>query len=253
MPRTSARQAPPAAAIPGAQREAWSGGGPALRAPLALWLDLTLLNRTGLTQVLQRYTLPLEVTTYFHLRFQSPKVIAVNRALFLVTCVVVPSLRQLFVPHELKLCVTPTLVAGLYDRALCTQPRIGSTLAQNADLPPGGVAQFVWKMLDGVVASYETVARTVLNHVLTRQGTEELRVWKQRVAALAESLGQQRVFLHNAAHAGRKVGVDAHHEESAALDIRLERLLVSIDGTRNTASDTHPRPDSSDRAPRSTP
>jgi hypothetical protein len=214
---------------------------------------LTLLNRTGLTQVLQRYTLPPEVATYFHLRFQSPKVIAVNRALFLVTCVVVPSPRQLFVPHELKLCVTPTLVAGLYDRALRTQPQIGSTLAQLADLSPGGVAQFVWEMLDGVVASYETVARTILNHVLARKGTEELRVWKQRVAVLAELLGQQRVFLHNATHAGRKVGVDEHHEESAELDIRLERLLVSIDGMRNAAPDMQPRPDPSDHAPRSTP
>src|SRR5262249_43928215 len=63
---------------------------PSLHAPPAVWLDLTLLNRTALAQVLEHYALPLEVTTYFQLKFQSPKVIAADRALFLVTFVVTP-------------------------------------------------------------------------------------------------------------------------------------------------------------------
>jgi len=252
MPRTSVRQEPSAAALM-TPRGAWADDGPAFAAPLEMWLDLTLLNRTGLNQVLERYALPLEVATYFQLRFQSPKVIAVDRALFLVTSVVAPSPRQLFVPHELKLCVTPTLVAGLYARVLRTQSPIGSILSQPTDVPSGGVARFVWKVLDGVVASYETVATTIPNHALARKGTEDQRVWKQRVAALVEVIGQQQVFLYNVARAGRKVGVDAQHEERVALDTRLERLLRSIDEVRHTVSETRTCFDTVDQPMRSTP
>ncbi len=206
-----------------------------------MWLDLTLLNRTGLTQVLERYALPLEVTTYFQLKFQSPKVIAVDRAVFLVTAVVAPSPRQLFVLHELKLCVTPTLVAGLYAHVLRTQSPIGSILSQPVDLSSGGVARFVWEVLDGVVASYEAVATTISNHGLARKGTEDLGVWQQRVAALVEVIGQQQVFLYNVARAGRKVGVDAQQEKRAALDTRLERLMGIISDVRQTERDMLPR------------
>ena len=124
MPRTSVRQEPFTAA-PMTPGGAWADDGPAFAAPLAMWLNLTLLNRPGLTQVLERYALPLEVTTYFQLKFQSPKVIAVDRAVFLATAVVAPSSRQLFVLHELKLCVTPTLVAGLYAHSYVPSRRSG--------------------------------------------------------------------------------------------------------------------------------
>ena len=213
MPRTSVRQGS-SAAIPITPRGAWVDDGPAVATPLVMWLDLTLLNRMRLTQVLEHYALPLEVSTYFQLRFQSPKVIAVDRAVFLVTALVAPSPRQLFVLHELKLCVTPTLVAGLYDRVLRTQSPIGSILRQPVDVPSGGVARFVWKVLDSVVASYETVATTIPNHGLVRNGAEDLRVWEQRVATLAEVIRQQQVFLYNVAGAGRKVGVE-HSRRSA--------------------------------------
>lgn len=252
MPRTSVQQEFSAAA-PMPQRGVWADDGQAPVVPLSRWLDLTLLNRTGLNQVLERYALPLEVATYFQLRFQSPKVIAANRALFLVTNVVAPSPRQLFVSHELKLCVTPTLVAGLYDRVLRTQSPIGSTLSQPVDSPSGGLAQFVWEVLDGVVTSYEAVATTIPNHGLMRKGTEDLRVWQQRVAAFMELIGQQQVLLYNVARVGRKVGVGAQQEERAALDIRLERLLRNIDEMRHTASETRTRFETMDQPSRSTP
>jgi Mg2+ and Co2+ transporter CorA len=225
MPRTSVRQAP-SATPSAAQRGGWSDHESAIATPWAVWLDLSLLNRTGLTQVLERYALPQEMTTYFQLKFQSPKVIAVDRACFLVTCAVVPSPRQLFVPHEIKLCVTPTLVAGLCDRAVRTLPRIGSILSQPTDLPSGGVARFVWELMDGVVTSYETVV-VALDHGPATTSEIDPRIWKHRTAALTELIGQQQVFLHNAARVGRKVGVDAQSEECAALDARLERLLRS--------------------------
>jgi hypothetical protein len=242
MPRTSLRQARSAVAST-TQRGAWSDNESVFAAPLAIWLDVTLLNHTGLNQVLERHALPLEVTTYFQLKFQSPKVITVDHACFFVTCAVAPSPRQLFVSHELKLCIAPTLVAGLYDRALRTQPQIGAVLSQPTALPSGGVVWFVWEVLGGVVASYETVAKTILNHVLVRKGAEDLRVWRQRVAALAELIGKQRTFLRNVAHAGRKVGVDERHEESVALDARLERLLHVIGDMRHPAQDMRTRPD----------
>lgn len=250
MPRTSVQQVLPAATAMTAHGQ-WSDQESAFAQSRALWLDLTLLNRTGLNQVLERYAVPLEVATYFQLRFQSPKVIAVDRALFLVTSVVAPSPRQLFVPHELKLCVTPTLIAGLYDRVLRTQSPIGSILSQPADAPSGGVAQFVWEVLDGIVASYEGVATTVPTHGLMRKGTEDLRVWQQRVAALVEVIGQQQVFLYNVARAGRKVGVGAQQEERAVLDARLERLLQSLAEVRQTASATRTRFDRGEQPTRS--
>lgn len=249
MPRTSVRQEPPAA--PMTQRDAWGDDVQAFAAPLARWLDLTLLNRTGLNQVLERYALPLEIATYFQLRFQSPKVIAVDRTLFLVTSVVAPSPRQLFVSHELKLCVTPTLIAGLYDRVLRTQSPIGSILSQPAEVPSGEVTRFVWEVLDGVVTSYEAVATTIPNHGLMRKGTEDLRMWQHRVAALVEVIGQQQVLLYNVARAGRKVGMDTQEEERAALDARLERLLRSIEEMRHTASETRLRSDKVDQPTRS--
>jgi hypothetical protein len=240
MPRTSVRQEPSTAA-PMTPRGAWSDNVPACGVPSAVWLDLTLLNRTALTQMLERYALPLEVTTYFQLKFQSPKVIAVDRALFLVTCGVAPSSRQLFAPHELKLCVTPTLVAGLYDRVLRTLSPIGSILSQPVDLSSGGVARFVWEVLGGIVESYEAVAATISNHGLARKGTEDLGVWQQRVAALVEVIEQQQVFLYNVARAGRKVGVEAQQEKRAALDTRLERLMGIIGDVRQTERDMPPR------------
>ena len=253
MPRTSVRQEPSSAAS-SAQSGAWSDDGPAFAMPLAMWLDLTVLDRMGLTHVLRRYIVPLEVITYFQLRFRSPKVIAVDRAFFLVTWVVAPSPRQLFGCHELKLCVTPTLVAGLYDRVLRTQPRIGPVLSQPPDLPSGGVTQFVWDVLDGVVTSYETAATTILNDgLLARKGTADLRVWKQRAAALAELVGQQRVLLRNVAHAGRTVGIDEQHEESTTLDTRLERLTRIIGDMRPTAQDISAPFDTFGRPTRSTP
>jgi hypothetical protein len=218
-----------------------------------MWLDVTLLNHTELTQVLGRYALPLEVTTYFQLKFQSPKVIAVDRACFLVTCAVAPSSRQLFVYHEIKLCFTPTLVAGLYDRALRTQPRIGPVLCQPPDLPSGGVTRFVWDMLDGVVTSYETAATTILDQVPPRKGTADLRVWKQRAAALAELVGQQRVLLRNVAHAGRQVGVDEPHVKSATLDTRLKRMTRILGAMRQTAPDISAHVDTFGRPTRSKP
>jgi hypothetical protein len=221
--------------------------------PLALWLDLTVLNRTELAPVLRRHSVPPEVTTYFQLRFRSPKVIAVDRAFFLVTWVVAPSPRQLFGCHELKLCVTPTLVAGLYDCALRTQPRIGPVLSQPPDLPSGGMNRFVWDVLGGVVTSYETTATTILNQLPPRKGTADLRALLPRAEALAELVGQQRVFLRNVAHAGRTVGIDEPHEESATLDTRLERMTRIIGDMRQTAKDRSAHVDTFGRPTRSTP
>src|SRR5262249_61156433 len=78
-----------------------------------LWVDLTSLHRTALSTLQDRYGLPSEVMTYFLLHYQSAKLIHAGPALFLVTFLAVPSSRYLFTTRELKICVTPTVVATL--------------------------------------------------------------------------------------------------------------------------------------------
>ena len=196
-----------------------------------VWLDLTLLNQTAVTQVLERYALPLEVTTYFQLKFQSPKVITTDRALFVVTCIVSPSPRFLFLPHELKLCITPTLVAGLYDRSGRTQPQVASVFARPIAGSAERITEYVWDILDGVVGSYETVVQALPTHVLTRKETADHHWWKKRGAALAELLHQHHVCMHNVVHAGRKVGLDDLAAVCEQWDARIDQMLRRINDT----------------------
>lgn len=214
------------------QREATSGGrlqrGSSVGALPAVWLDLTLLNRTALTQVLERYALPLEVSTYFQLKFQSPKVIAVDRALFVVMFIATPSPRQVFVLHELKFCITPTLVAGLCERAARALPQVAATFAHPATLSTS-VTQCVWDMLDEVLAAYEMVVATIPTQVLTRKSTTGQRWWRQRVAVLAEVLQQHWICLRNVVAAGRKIGLNDCAAGCERRKARIDQMVRMID------------------------
>src|SRR2546427_11962163 len=76
-----------------------------------VWVDLAALNRAAFSTIQERYSLPPEAMTYFLLRYQSAKLIHAGPALFLVTFLAVPSRRHLFTTRELKICITPTVIA----------------------------------------------------------------------------------------------------------------------------------------------
>jgi Mg2+ and Co2+ transporter CorA len=194
----------------------------------SVWIDLTTLNRAACTAVQERYGLPPEVTTYFLLRYQSAKLIHAGPALFLVTFLAVPSVRHLFTARELKICVTPTLVA-----TLCGVPgKSHGTLAQMLPLLSGlgreSVGRFLGGLLEGVIGSYEVIVKAVENGM-----RREEQQWGRRVEKFIQFLREERVFLSNVTRNGSKLFAAEESDFLRHLEERVGVLArVTWDATR---------------------
>lgn len=196
---------------------------PAARQPEnPLWVDLTSLNRTALSTLQDRYGLPSEVMTYFLLHYQSAKLIHAGPALFLVTFLAVPSSRYLFTTRELKICVTPTVVATLCGLAGRTQPELMQTLPLPS-LSGGRRGQFLCGLLEGTVGSYEAIVRAIAEWRLDDVPRAERPRRRKQVEKLARFLREEQAFLSNVAHEGGKL---LAAEESRQIKSIEERVGV---------------------------
>lgn len=207
----------------------------------AVWLDLTLLNRTELNQVLEQYDVPPEVATYFLLRYQSPKVIHAGSALFVVIWLAVPSLRRMFTLRELKICVAPTLIATVCEPSARAKPQLARLLSLPPPMPAGGVGRLFSDFLEGVLTSYEAVVKVISDQSLSRMGKEEQRLWRQRVEKFTEVLHGARIVVGQVARTERKLVLANDPKHFDALTVRLERLMCTVeDILRTTHQDPSP-------------
>ena len=205
----------------------------------AVWIDLTLRNRTGLNQVLEHYDVPREVATYFFLHYQSPKVIHAGSALFVMIFLAAPSLRHMFSLWELKICLTPTLVATVCEPFVHAKPNRDRILPLPPPRPTGSVERLLSDLLGRVLSSYETVVKTIADQSLGGMGKEERQLWRQRVAKFAEVLHGARSVMNHVAHAERKLALTDNLEHFDVLATRLETLIRTIeDILRLTHTDT---------------
>jgi len=195
----------------------------------AVWLDLTLLNRTGLNQVLEQYEVPPEVATYFLLHYQSPKVIHAGPALFVVLWLAAPSLRHMFTLRELKICVTPTLVATVCEPSVRAKPQLERLLSLPPPMSAGGVGRLFGDLLGGVLTSYEAVIKTITEQSSSRMGKEERRLWSQRVEKFMEVLRGARIVMSQVERPEQKLVLAGDLKPFDALTMRLERLMCTVD------------------------
>ena len=177
-----------------------------------LWVDLTPLNRAALGTIQERYGLPSEAMTYFLLHYQSAKLIHAGPALFLVTFLAVPSLRHLFTMRELKICVTPTVIATLCGPAGRAQP----DFMQTFPLPGFGgerIGQFLCGLLEGTIGSYEAIVGTVEERRLDDGPREESHRRRKQVEKLVRFLREEQAFLGNVAReAGKLLAAEESHQ-----------------------------------------
>ena len=203
----------------------------------AVWIDLTLRNRTGLNQVLEHYDVPREVATYFFLRYQSPKVIHAGPALFVM--IFLPSLRHLFSLWELKICLTPTLIATVCEPFVHAKPNRDRIPPLPPPRPRGSVERLLSDLLGRVLSSYEAVVKTIADQSLSGMEKEERQLWRQRVEKFAEVLHGARIVMNHVARAEQKLALPDDLKHFDALAIRLETLILTIeDILRLTHTDT---------------
>lgn len=195
----------------------------------AVWLDLTLLNRTGLHQVLEQYDMPPEMATYFLLRYQSPKVIHAGSALFVVIWLAAPSLPHMFTLRELKICVTPTLIATRCEPSARAKPQLVRVLSLPPPMQAGGVGRLFSDFLEGVLTSYKVVMKTISDQSPSRIGKEEQRLRRQRVEKFAEVLRGARMVVGQVARTERKLVLAGDPKHFTALTARLEDLMRTVE------------------------
>jgi Mg2+ and Co2+ transporter CorA len=169
-----------------------------------IWVDLTPLNRAALGTVQERHGLPPEAMTYFLLHYQSAKLIHAGPALFLVTFLAVPSLRHLFTTWELKICVTPMVIATVCGPSRRAQPDLARTLPLQS-LNGGRIGQFLCGLLEGTVGSYEAIVKAVEGRRLDEVSREERPLWRKRVEKFIHFLRDEQVFLGNVVREGGKL------------------------------------------------
>jgi hypothetical protein len=169
-----------------------------------LLVDLTSLNRAALSTIQERYGLPPEVMTYFLLHYQSAKLIHAGPALFLVTFLAVPSSRYLFTTRELKMCVTPTVIATLCGPAGRTQPDFMQTLPLPS-LSGGRIGQFLCGLLEGTVGSYEAIVRVVEEWHRDNVPRDERQRRRKQVEKLVRFLREEQAFLGSLTREGGKL------------------------------------------------
>jgi Mg2+ and Co2+ transporter CorA len=205
----------------------------------AVWLDLTLRKRTGLNQVLEHYDVPREVATYFFLRYQSPKVIHAELSLFMIIFLATPSLRHIFSLWELKICLTPTLVATVCEPFVHAKPNRDRLPPLPPPRPTGSVEWLLSDLLGRVLSSYETVVKTIADQSFSGMEKEERQLWRQRVEKFAEVLHGARLVMSHRARAERRLALTDGLKHFAALATRLETLIRTIeDILRRTHTDT---------------
>jgi len=169
-----------------------------------IWVDLTPLNRAALSTIQERYSLPSEAMTYFLLHYQSTKLIHAGPALFLVTFLAVPSVRHLFTTRELKICVTPTMIATVCGAAGRAQSDLMQTLPPSS-LARERIGQLLCALLEGTVGSYEAIVKAVEERRLDDVSREERQRWPKRVEKLIRFLREEQTFLGNVAREGGKL------------------------------------------------
>jgi len=192
------------------------------------WIDLPSLNRLTFDAVRERYGLPPEAITYFLLRHQSAKVIHAGSALFLITFLTVPSVRSLFTPRELKLCVTPTRVVTWCGPPGRGQPALAQLLPGVPSLSARGAGPCLCGLLAGVVASYETIANMVENRRLPNGLREEQQRWDNRTEKFLHFLRGKRVFLGQLVREGKKVFGAAEQQQLLHLAERVDVLARRV-------------------------
>ena len=200
----------------------------------AVWLDLTLLNRAGLNQVLEHYDVPREVATYFFLRYQSPKVIHAGSALFVMIFLAASSLRHVFSLRELKICLTPTLVATVCEPFVHAKPNRDRILPLPPPRPTSSVGRVLRDLLGRVLSSYETVIKTIFDQSLSGMRKEERQLWRQRVEKFAQVLRGARLVMSHVARAERKLALTNDPKPFDALATRIETLIHTTEDILHT-------------------
>lgn len=188
-----------------------------------VWVDLAALNRAAFSTIQERYSLPPEAMTYFLLRYQSAKLIHAGPALFLVTFLAVPSRRHLFTTRELKICITPTVIATVCGPSGRAQPELVRTLPLPS-LSGGQIGQFLCGLLEGTVGSYEAIVKAVEERRLDDVPREEKQQWRRRVEKFIHFLRDEQVFLGNVVREGGKLFSAEEGRQLRSIEERVEVL-----------------------------
>lgn len=189
-----------------------------------VWIDLSDAARLTLDAARERYDLPLEVMTYFLLRYQSPKLIHAGPALFLVTFLAAPSLRHLFTTRELKICATPTRIVTLCESSGRTQFALRRSLPLLPGLDTGGAGRFLCSLLADVVESYAGIVKTIQEQRLESTPRTEQQRWRKRVEKLIRCLRDAQGFLRKVTHEGKKLFTDEEGQRLQQLEERSGAL-----------------------------
>jgi Mg2+ and Co2+ transporter CorA len=188
-----------------------------------IWVDLTSLNRAALSTVQERHGLPPEAMTYFLLHYQSAKLIHAGPALFLVTFLAVPSSRHLFTTRELKICITPTVIATRHGSSGRAQPDLGRTLLLPS-LSGGRIGQFLCGLLEGTVGSYEAIVKAVVVRRRDEVPKEERPRWRKRIEKLVHFLREEQAFLGNVTREGGKLLATEEGRQIKSIEERVGAL-----------------------------
>ncbi|MGE0679891.1 MAG: CorA family divalent cation transporter [Candidatus Binatia bacterium] len=189
-----------------------------------VWIDLSDAVRLTLDAARERYDLPLEVMTYFLLRYQSAKLIHAGSALFLVTFLAAPSLRHLFTTRALKICVTPTRIVTLCESSGRTPLELRRSLPLLSGLDTGGAGRFLCSLLAVVVESYAGIVKTVQEQCLESTPRVEQQQWRKRVEKLIRCLRDTQGFLRKVAHEGKKLFADEEGQRLQQLEEQIGAL-----------------------------
>jgi len=189
-----------------------------------VWLDLTSLDRVALKSVLAQHGLPPEVTTYFLLRYPSSKLIHADTALFLVTFLTIPSQRHLFTAQELKICVTPTLVATIYGSHKGASSVKEQTLTLSLSPRAESSGRFLQRLFEGALSSYEDAVKSLTTPNLDQLSGETRRRRRRRIARLIHFLRDQQTLLNALLREGGKVLAGEEHAVFVQMEQRLARL-----------------------------
>lgn len=188
-----------------------------------IWVDLTPLTRTALGTIQERYGLPSEAMTYFLLHYQSARLIHAGPALFLATFLAVPSQRHLFTMRELKICVTPTMIATVCGSSGKAQADLMQTLPLPG-LTRERAGQLLCALLEGTVESYEAVGKVVAERRPDDVPREERQRWRKRVEKFVRFLREEQTFFNNIAREGGKLFVMEEHQRLRCLEERVRVL-----------------------------
>jgi hypothetical protein len=161
-------------------------------------------------------------------------VIRAGSALFVTIFFATPAPRHVFSLRQLKICLTPTLVATACEPFVHPKPNRDHLPSLPPLKPAGSAGQVLSDLLGSVLTSYETVVKTISDQSPGGMGKEERRLWRQRVEKFAEVLRGACAVMSQVTRAERKPTSMSGPKHCAALATRTETLIRTMEDILRT-------------------